>query len=76
MFLSHTENAHKDRHEKHLPHASIFTSFNETQIRHPSRSDFCDKGKTQLARTNYFTTLCRNIITNLYCHITKYIQIK
>ena len=43
MFLSHTENAHKDRHEKHLPHASIFTSFNETQIRHPSRSEVCDK---------------------------------
>ena len=51
MFLSHTENAHKDRHEKHLPHASIFTSFNETQIRHPSRSDFCDKRKDS-ARQN------------------------
>ena len=31
MFLSHTENAHKDRHEKHQPHVSIITSFNETK---------------------------------------------
>ena len=54
MFLSHTENAHKDRQEKHQPHVSIITSFNETQIRHPSRSDVCDKRKTQLVRTNYF----------------------
>ena len=45
MFLSHTENAHKDRQEKHQPHVSIITSFNETKIRHPSRSDVCDKRK-------------------------------
>ena len=75
MFLSHTENAHKDRQEKHQPHVSIITSFNETKLG-PSTSESCDKRKTQLVRTNYFTTLCRNIITNLYCHITKYIKIK
>ena len=50
MFLSHTENAHIDRQEKHHPHASIFTSFNEAQIRHPSRSDFCDKRKDSARR--------------------------
>ena len=74
MFLSHTENAHKDRQEKHHPHASIITSFNETKLG-PSTWESCDKRKTQLVRTNYFTTLCRNIITNLYCRITKYIKI-
>ena len=31
MFISHTENAHKDRQEKHQPHVSIITSFNETK---------------------------------------------
>ena len=51
------------------------TCFNETKSG-PSTSKSCDKRKTQLVRTNYFTTLCRNIITNLYCHITKYIKIK
>ena len=42
MFLSHTENAHKDRQEKHQPHASRITSFNETKLG-PSTSESCDK---------------------------------
>ena len=69
MFLSHTENAHKDRQEKHHPHASIITSFNETKL-DPFRSEFCDKRKIQFVKPNYFTTLCHNIITNKCCHIT------
>ena len=75
MFQSHTENAHKDRHLKRHPHASIFTSFNGTKL-NPSPSEICDKRKIQLVRTNYFTTLCRNILTNKCCHITKYIKYK
>ena len=42
MFLSHTENAHKDRQEKHQPHVSIITSFKETKSG-PSTSKSCDK---------------------------------
>ena len=69
MFLSHTENAHKDRQEKHQPHVSIITSFNETKLG-SSTSESCDKITNQFVKPNYFTTLCRNIITKRCCHIT------
>ena len=70
MFQSHTENVHKDRQEKHQPHVSIITSFNETNSICPSTSESCDKRTNQFVKPNYFTTLCRNIITNRCCHIT------
>ena len=69
MFLSHAKNAHKDRQEKHQPHVSIITSFNETKLG-PSTSESCDKRTNQFVKPNYFTTLCRNIITKRCCHIT------
>ena len=37
MFLSHTENAHIDRQEKHQPHVSTKPKLG------PSRSEVCDK---------------------------------
>ena len=58
MFLSHTENAHKDRQEEHQPHASIITSFNETKLG-PSTSESCDKERLSSSER---TTLLRCVV--------------
>ena len=57
MFLSHTKNAHKDRHLKRQPHASIVTSFNGTKLS-PSPSEFVTKERFSSSERTIYDLRC------------------